>query len=195
MSAVGAFARVLRDDEVALRALFLWRFAEGFLPVTAIEIDGIIQFPVGQDAGAEVDDDAVFLDDARMDFRIDCAQPPADHLHHGRLVGTRACQNDARDGLSVEAFSQHCDVDDNLYVAELKIVQDLLALVLWCVACDDLGVDASFNESLADAFGMSDGGAEHDCLAVASEFCPLLNDGFVDDLLVHDRFDLIHVEV
>ena len=119
MPAVGAFARVLRDDEVALWALLLRRFTRICVGFLAVEIDRVIQFPMCQDAGAEVDDDAVFLDDARVDFGIYSPQTPADHLHHGCFVGARARQDDAGYGLCIEAFGEDCYVDDNLYVAEL----------------------------------------------------------------------------
>ena len=57
-------------------------------PVLPVEIDILLQRAVDQARGAEVQHDAVGLDDAGVFFGVHGAQAAPDHLDHGGLVGT-----------------------------------------------------------------------------------------------------------
>src|SRR5690606_35298112 len=78
-----AFLTAERDVRLALRAAFGRRFAGGLV---AGETDLLLERAMHQAGGAEIEHNAVGLDDARMFVGIDGSQTPTDHLDHGRLV-------------------------------------------------------------------------------------------------------------
>ena len=169
-----------------------WRVAVGLVPV---EIDVLFERAVHEARGAEVEDEAVDLDDAGELGGIDRAQAAADHLDHGRLVGRGPQQHDAARGRVVPALGQHRDIDRHLDVAAPVGGENVPSLALGHLTPDHAGIDARRDEGVAHVARMFDGRTENHGLAVRCLFTPVLDHRFGDRPLVHDRVDRAHVEI
>ena len=110
MTAQGTFADIGRQDSLARRAGSLRCFLCGFV---ACKIGILLEIAVNKGRCAEIKDDAVGFDDARIFFRIDNPQTPPDHLDHGGFIGRRAQENDAGCRRMVPAFGQDADIDEH----------------------------------------------------------------------------------
>ena len=125
LSAHRAFAAAERDGGFTGRAVLGGRFT---VMLVSIEIDVLFQRSVHQGRGAEVQDHAIGLDDARVVNWVDSAQATPDHLGQCRLVRAGSQQNHAGGGREVVPFRQHSHIDHGLRAAGFVLGQSCLSL-------------------------------------------------------------------
>jgi hypothetical protein len=92
----------------------------GFCLLAFFNSGASLNVPVGQDAVAEVEDEAVVFDDALVSLGVDLTQTTPNHLNHGALVATRAEEHDARHRLAIPALREHGYVDEDLELTFVK---------------------------------------------------------------------------
>ena len=96
--------------------------------LVSVEIDVLFQRSVHQGRGAEVQDHAIGLDDARMLRWVDGAQATPDHLGQSRLVRAGSQQNHAGGGREVVALREHSHIDHDLRGTGFVLGQACLSL-------------------------------------------------------------------
>ena len=159
------------------------------------EVDVLLERAMQQSGGAEIEDDAIGLDDAGVLLGIHCPKTAADHLDHGRLVGAGPQQHDAGGRLMIPALGQHRDIDHDLDFARAVGSQRIAPVGVGHLAIHHDRTDAVGIESAGDILRVVDRRAEHDGLPVSGLLAPVPDHLIGHRRLVHDRVDLAHVEV